>query len=229
MDTDYAFSDLERAAIYKCIALRRDVRSEFLSDPIPQPVLARMLHAAHQAPSVGLSQPWNFIVVRDIEKRRKIHDAFLDANREAAALFDPTRSENYRALKLEGILEAPIGLCVTCDRERGGKVVLGKTHQPEMDLFSTVCAIQNLWLAARAEGIGVGWMSIIDPQRLKSLLSIPDAIVPIAYLCVGYVSGFYPSPELEHRNWAKRNALNTMVRIDHWENESYLDGLFAFL
>ncbi len=229
MDSEHAFSEAERAAIYKCIAERRDVRSEFLSDPIPQAKLAKILMAAHQAPSVGLSQPWNFIIVRDAALHAKIHAGYVKASEEAAIKFQGERSETYRSLKLEGIREAPIGVCITCDRTRGGEVVLGRTHQADMDLYSTVCAVQNFWLAARAEGIGVGWMSIINPQELKNILSIPEHIVPIAYLCVGYVSSFYKSPELEQRGWAKRHTLSSHVSINHWNNETALDGLFAFL
>jgi 5,6-dimethylbenzimidazole synthase len=226
---DHAFSQAERAAIYKCIAERRDVRSEFLQKPIPQATLAKILVAAHQAPSVGLSQPWDFIIIRDPALKAQIHAGFEKANLEAAQKFEGDRAEKYRSLKLQGILEAPIGVCITCDRTRGGPVVLGRTHQADMDLFSAVCAVQNFWLAARSEGLGVGWMSIIDADILKSILSIPDHIVPIAYLCVGYVDSFYKSPELEQRGWAKRNALSAHVSIDRWDNDSALDGLFAFL
>jgi 5,6-dimethylbenzimidazole synthase len=229
MDHENAFSDSERAAVYKCIVERRDVRSEFLPDAIPHAVLARILRAAHSAPSVGLSQPWNFIIIRDPAIRRKIHAGFVKANEEAAELFKAERSEKYRSLKLEGILEAPIGICITCDRTRGGDVVLGRTHQRDMDLYSTVCAVQNFWLAARAEGIGVGWMSIIDPEILRDNLAIPSHNVPIAYLCVGYVSSFYKSPELEQRGWTQRSSLNAHVSINQWNNTNFLDGLFAYL
>jgi len=229
MDQTHAFSAEERAAIYKCIALRRDVRSEFLNEPIPQAILARILSAAHQAPSVGFSQPWNFIVVRDAMVREKIYDGFCKANEEAAQQFESERAEHYRTLKLQGIREAPLGICITCDRTRGGTVVLGRTHQKDMDLYSAVCAVQNLWLAARAEGVGVGWMSIIDPEKLREILAIPEHIVPIAYLCVGFVSSFYKSPELEQKGWAKREALTDHVTINQWGSSNALDGLFAFI
>src|SRR5262249_61586967 len=127
--------------------------------------------------------------------RRRVRDAFERANARAAAAFDAeaagARGDFYRSLKLEGILEAPLNLCVTCDRSRHGPVVLGRTAQPEMDLFSTVCAVQNLWLAARAEGVGVGWVSILDPADLRAILGIPEAIVPVAYLCLGPVPSFH--------------------------------------
>jgi 5,6-dimethylbenzimidazole synthase len=229
MDGKHAFSDAERAAVYKCIEARRDVRGEFSSDPIPDAVLAKILRAAHHAPSVGFSQPWNFIVVRSPAIKDLVYRGFRDANEEAADKFAPERSRQYRSLKLEGIREAPLGVCITCDRSRGGEVVLGRTHQPEMDLYSAVCAVQNFWLAARAEGVGVGWMSIIDPQRLRDILGIPTQIVPIAYLCVGRVASFHETPELERRGWGKREALKSLVSIDGWRNGSAHDELSRLL
>lgn len=229
MADQHAFSDAERAAVYKCIETRRDVRSEFLSDAIPEAVLAKILHAAHSAPSVGLSQPWNFIVVKSPALKERVYQGFRAAHEEAAGMFEPERAEAYRSLKLEGIREAPIGVCITCDRSRGGKVVLGRTHQPDMDLYSAVCAVQNFWLAARAEGVGCGWMSIIEPQRLRDILGIPCEIVPIAYLCVGYVSSFYASPELEQRGWRKRETLRSLVSVDGWAQDGSEDGLLRLL
>ena len=170
-DSIHALSAAERAAIYKCIFTRRDVRSQFRPDPIPDAVLARILQAAHHAPSVGFMQPWDFILIRDTAVKQRLHAAFQAANAEAAGMFEGERQSAYRALKLQGILEAPLGLCITCDRSRAGATVLGRTHQPEMDIYSTVCAVQNLWLAARAEGIGVGWVSILalsgSPRRAR--------------------------------------------------------------
>ena len=142
-------------------------------------MLARILLAAHHAPSVGFMQPWDFVLVRDAAVKARLHAAFASADAEAAALFDDDRARTYRALKLEGIREAPIGICVTCDRDRAGPVVLGRTHQPEMDLYSAVCAVQNLWLAARAEGLGVGWVSIIRPDDLRAV-SAKDRAAPTA-------------------------------------------------
>ncbi len=218
MMTNHAFSGDQRAAVYHCIEARRDVRSEFLPTPIPQDVLARLLMAAHHAPSVGFMQPWDFIVIQSQTVKRSIHAAFAKANEEAAGMFDDTRAVQYQALKLQGILEAPLGLCITCDRDRAGPVVLGRTHQPEMDLYSTVCAVQNFWLAARSEGIGVGWVSIIAPDDLRACLGIPPQIVPIAYLCVGYVSHFHESPELEAKGWRQREQLQGLIHFDRWDN-----------
>ena len=201
---------------YQTLFNRRDVRGEFTSQPVPDEVLARLLVAAHHAPSVGLSQPWNFIVVRHAAVKKRVHDAFSRANEEAAERFESERRDHYRTLKLAGILEAPINLCVTCHRERGGDVVLGRTHQRDMDLYSTVCAVQNLWLSARAENIGVGWVSIIDPGELADILVLPQGVVPVAYLCLGYVKFFRDSPELEQRGWEKRLSLEGLVFEDEW-------------
>jgi 5,6-dimethylbenzimidazole synthase len=179
-------------------------------------VLTRLLNAAHHAPSVGFMQPWDFIVIRDPEVKARVHDAFVKANAEAAAMFAGERRALYSRLKLEGIMAAPVNICITCDRARTGPVVLGRTHQPEMDLFSTVCAAQNLWLAARAENIGVGWVSIVAYDDLRAALGIPANIQPVAYLCLGTVSEFRDRPELETAGWNRRMPLADVVRFDGW-------------
>jgi 5,6-dimethylbenzimidazole synthase len=214
---DHAFSEAERAAVYRAIFERRDCR-RFLPDRVPDDVIARLLAAAHHAPSVGFMQPWNFILVRSPEVRRQVRDAFERANSEAAGRFEGERGDLYRSLKLEGILESPLNLCVTCDRSRHGPVVLGRTAQPEMDLYSTVCAVQNLWLAARAEGVGVGWVSIIDPSDLRTILELPEPVVPVAYLCLGRVAEFAPAPELQKLGWLDRVELEPLVYEDRWGN-----------
>ncbi len=223
------FSSAERDAVYKCIFNRRDVRGQFLPDPIPDEVLARILTASHYAPSVGFMQPWDFIVVREQNTRRRVWEAFQTANREAAEMFDDERRSTYRALKLEGILEAPVGICITCDRKRGGPVVIGRTHQGEMDLYSAVCAVQNLWLAARAENIGVGWVSILRHRDLRAALDIPSNIQPIAYLCVGYVSHFFVRPELEAAGWLPRMPLREVLWFDRWHNQSGSEALLGHI
>lgn len=205
-----------REAFYEVLFGRRDVRSQFLPDEIDDDVLMRILNAAHHAPSVGLSQPWDFIVVRDRVLRKAVKAAFDEANMEAAGRFSGERAERYKSLKLEGILDAPVNICVTCDRERGGPVVLGRTHQPDTDIYSTVCAVQNLWLAARAENLGVGWVSIIEPERLHTLLDLPENVLPIAWLCVGKVSEFLDQPELQQKAWAKRDSLRQRIHFDGW-------------
>lgn len=213
-----SFSEEERQGLYRTIFNRRDVRGQFKPDPIPDEVLSRVLYAAHHAPSVGFMQPWNFVVVRSDEVKQRVHSAFTEAHREAAEMFEEEKRETYKALKLEGILESPINICITCDRERTGPAVIGRTHIKTMDLYSSVCAVQNFWLAARAEGLGVGWVSIIKQQALKEALDIPQNIVPIAYLCVGYVSHFYKKPELETAQWLPRLPLQDLVFFDRWEN-----------
>ena len=210
------FSGAERDAVYRAIHERRDVRGQFLPDPIPDEVLMRLLGAAHAAPSVGLMQPWNFIVIRSDAVRRDIRAAFDRANDEARAMFPPERQALYSQLKLQGITEAPVNLCITCDRTRGGAVVLGRTHDRDTDLYSTACAVQNLWLAARAEGIGVGWVSIIRDTDLRRILQLPDHVVPVAYLCLGHVRELYDQPELQARGWTARHPLESMIFRDGW-------------
>ncbi|MFG1318113.1 5,6-dimethylbenzimidazole synthase [Xanthobacter autotrophicus] len=211
MREDDSFSPEERAAIYRCIRERRDVRRNFRPDPVPPDVLTRVLAAGHAAPSVGFLQPWNFIVIRESATKEALHAAFTRANAEAAAMFEGERADLYRSLKLEGLREAPLLLCVTCERERAGPVVLGRTHQSEMDIYSTVCAVQNIWLAARVENLGVGWVSILALADLHRILAIPEHIVPIALLCMGYVDEFAPTPDLERAGWRKRLALDDLV------------------
>lgn len=205
-----------RNGFYEVLFGRRDVRSQFLPDDIDDAVLMRILKAAHHAPSVGLSQPWDFIVLRDRGIRQAVKQAFDEANEEAASRFSGERAEHYRRLKLEGILDAPVNICVTCDRDRGGPVVLGRTHQADTDIYSTVCAIQNLWLAARAENLGVGWVSILKAERIHELLQLPASVVPIAWLCVGQVSEFLDQPELQQKAWSHRDALQQRIHFDGW-------------
>lgn len=211
------FSQDDKRAVYRAILERRDVRGEFLPDPIPDALLSRLLIAAHHAPSVGYMQPWSFVVIRDPDVKARVHGLFRQANAEAALMFPEEKRDTYRSLKLEGILEAPINLCITCDRDRAGPVVIGRTHIPAMDLFSTVCAVQNLWLAARAEGLGVGWVSIFDPDALHEALDLPPRQVAVAYLCLGRVRGFHPKPELEAAGWRPRLPLADLVHFDRWD------------
>lgn len=216
------FEEAERAAVYRAIETRRDVRNEFLPDPVSDEVLARLLKAAHCAPSVGLSQPWSFILVRDPATKARVAEIFARRNAEAAEMFSGERAAEYRRLKLEGIETAPLNLCVTADRTRGGKVVLGRTHQSDVDLYSAVCAVQNFWLAARAEGIGVGWVSIFDPDDLRPVLGLPDHVEVVAYLCVGHVDRLHQRPELEARRWGARLPLEDLVHDERWGARSKL-------
>jgi 5,6-dimethylbenzimidazole synthase len=213
------FEEAARAAVYRAIFTRRDVRSGFRKDPIPDEILARLLLAAHHAPSVGFMQPWNFIVIRDLERKMKMRDLVMTARIEESQHIESGRQDLYRSLKLEGICEAPVNLCITCDRTRAENAPLGRWHNPEMDLYSTVCAVQNVWLAARAEGIGMGWVSILDKEALRSLLGIPAHVVPVAYLCLGYVADFAKKPELESKGWRKRLNLAELIASESWAND----------
>lgn len=210
------FSDYEREAVYRAIFTRRDVRSQFLPQAIPPDVLDRLLLAAHHAPSVGFMQPWNFIIITAQGVKDQIKAAFTKANDEAAGLFQNERLSLYSALKLEGISEAPINICITCDRERGGSVVLGRTHNRDTDIYSTVCAVQNLALAARAEGVGVGWVSIFNDVDLCRILELPKHVLPVAYLCLGFVKELHKIPELESRGWRKRLDIDPLIFTNSW-------------
>jgi 5,6-dimethylbenzimidazole synthase len=210
------FSTSERRGVYRAIHERRDIRSQFLPDPVPDRVLGRLLDAAHRAPSVGLMQPWDFLVIRDEAVRRAVHACFVEANRLAAERYTGERRLLYDSLKLAGIVEAPVNICVTCDRERRLGDGLGRQTDASTDVYSTVCAIQNLWLAARAESLGVGWVSILDYGRLRELLGIPERCVAVGYLCVGYVTEFPAVAELESRGWEQRAALAQLIHFDRW-------------
>jgi 5,6-dimethylbenzimidazole synthase len=181
-------------------------------------VLYRLLEAAHHAPSVGLMQPWRFILVRDIAIRQAVHKIFLDANQKALSSYEGEQRRNYSGMKLEGILEAPQNLCVVCDSQSSQGHQLGRRTMPETAIYSTVCAVQNLWLAARAEGIGVGWVSILEPILLRSVLRIPDRITPVAYLCLGYVDAFAGAPDLERFGWEKRTTLSSVLSFDRYDS-----------
>ena len=209
--TSEPFDQSERDAIYRVIRARRDVRRGFLPKPLPDLLLTRLLNAAHDAPSVGLMQPSRFIVIRSLEIRSQVHAAFLSANQQAQARYQGALREQYAALKLEGILDAPQNLCILCEPESERGHGLGRQSVPETAIYSTVCAIQNLWLAARAEGVGVGWVSILSPEALRSILNIPAHIVPVAYLCLGYVDSFGCEPELERLGWEERSPLAGVV------------------
>jgi 5,6-dimethylbenzimidazole synthase len=220
----HAFPSQWRRGVYEAIERRRDMRS-FLPDPIPHATLARLLAAAHRAGSVGFSQPWNFLVVDDPEIRIQIQ-SHVEAERvRAAEAFPIERRAQYLAHKLEAILEAPINLCVTCDPQRFGPAIIGRHTIAEAAMYSTCGAIQNFWLAARAEGIGVGWVSIFAPDALRSALMIPEHIVPVAYLCVGWVEEFPDRPTLESSGWLPRLELSSVVFANRWNQQP--DAEFA--
>jgi 5,6-dimethylbenzimidazole synthase len=210
------FTAAEKRGLYRAIRERRDVRAHFRPDPIPVAVLARLLAAAHHAPSVGFMQPWDFILIDDPALRGAVKQLFARENARAAANYQGERATLYGVLKLEGILESPLNLCVTCDRTRAGPHVLGRNTVLDTDLFSVCLAVQNLWLAARVEGIGVGWVSILDPRELAQLLGLPEQVYPVAYLCLGYASEFLPAPELQQRGWRERVPLRELLHHNRW-------------
>jgi 5,6-dimethylbenzimidazole synthase len=218
MQADGRFSDTEREAVYRAIFERRDVRRNFLPTPIPDAVMMRLLTAAHHAGSVGFMQPWDFVVIRNPATKRAVKDLFIDANTKASARYAGAKGALYRRLKLEGIEEAPINLCVTCSRRRGGSSVLGRSTVRATDLYSTCCAVQNLWLAARAEGIGVGWVSILDHEELKRVIGVPKSVTVLAYLCLGYVSKFEEKPDLEAAGWRSRIPVGRLIHDESWGN-----------
>lgn len=211
------FTPSEIAAIYRVMSVRRDMR-HFLSDPLDDALLERLLGAAHMAPSVGLMQPWRFVRVRDPALRTRVH-ALVEAERVKTAQALGEREDEFMRLKVEGILECGELLVVALAGGREAHI-FGRRTMPEMDLASVACAIQNLWLAARAENIGMGWVSLFDPEALRVLMRMPQGTRPVAVLCLGYVSAFYSGPMLEEANWAHRFELKSMLHIDYWTEEA---------
>jgi len=211
------FSQPEIDALYRAIAERRDMR-HFRSEPVDETVLTRLLRAAHRAPSVGYMQPWRFVRVRDPALRTAIH-GLVDGERRRTAEALGERGDAFMQLKVEGIDQCGELLVVALadGRERH---VFGRRTMPEMDLASAACAIQNLWLAARAEGLGMGWVSLFDPVELGRLLSMPTQARPIAVLCLGHVDAFYDRPMLEQEHWAERLPLDALVGTDTWPSEN---------
>jgi 5,6-dimethylbenzimidazole synthase len=215
----------EREVVQRVIAERRDVRRGFLDVPVDDELLTRVLEAAHRAPSVGLSQPWDFLVIREVATRRKVHElAIAQRNAFAASLPDDRRAA-FDGLKIEAILDAPLNIAVTCDPGRGGRHVLGRHADPRTTMFSAAIAIQNLWLAARADGLGVGWVSFFEPGEVADVLDLPAHIELAGYLCVGYVDEFAPAPELVRTGWAKRRPLSWAIHHEQWgrRNTSIVD------
>jgi nicotinate-nucleotide--dimethylbenzimidazole phosphoribosyltransferase len=214
------FSDDARRAVYDVIALRRDIRHFRADAEIDEPTLMRILGAAHLAPSVGFSQPWRFVVVRDRSRRERIRANFLRCREAESARFPPGRREKYLAYRLEGITDAPLNVCVAVDLRSRGEAILGTTVQPEAVRASACCAVQNLWLAARAEGVGVGWVSIVEPAVLRDELQLAPGVEPIAYLCIGRPHAFRARPMLEETGWLPRLALEQAVLRETWAEES---------
>ena len=212
--TDHAFSAAERRAVYRTIAERRDMRRFVAGTAVDEGILARLLHAAHAAPSVGLMQPWHFIRVTDAHLRHAIHD-LVDQERKLTAEALGPRAEEFLELKVEGILECA-ELLVVALRDDRQRHVFGRRTMPQMDLASVSCAIQNLWLAARAEGLGLGWVSIFEPARLAELLGMPAGADPVAILCLGPVPDFPDRPALEIDEWTMGRPLSEFVSENGW-------------
>ena len=213
------FTEDEKRGFYKAIYSRRDVRSHFTSKPIKDDILSKILHAAHHAPSVGFSQPWNFILIKDGKTKEKIKESFdIEKNRSSQLVEEPKRSK-YLSFKLEGILESPVNLCVTYDPTKFGPFVIGRSSIPEAGLYSVCCAIQNLWLSARTEGIGLGWVSILSNDALKEVLKIPEHVIPVAYLCLGHVDDFAEKPDLQTAGWLPRLELKDVVYFEKWNDK----------
>lgn len=217
MSIKHCYSDTERAAVYRAIAERRDMR-HFLPDAIPDEVLQRVLHAAHQAPSVGLMQPWRFIRIRNAALREQIH-TLVDAERQLTAQALGERDTEFLKLKVEGIRDCA-ELWVAALMDQREPHVFGRRTLPEMDLASVACAIQNMWLAARAEGLGMGWVSLFDPQVLATLLDIPAGGKPVAILCLGQVAEFYAAPMLQLQGWRTPQPLHEMLFENRWDNST---------
>lgn len=216
--SEHAYSDADRAAVYRAIFERRDMR-HFLPTPIAPDLLNRLLTAAHHAPSVGFMQPWRFIRITCPEKRKAIH-ALVEQERIQTAKALKEREDEFMRIKVEGILDcAEVLVAALCDRRE--QHIFGRRTLPEMDLASLACAIQNMWLAARAEGVGLGWVSLFEPEAVKTHLQMPAGSKPVAILCLGHVAEFYSQPLLEQQGWATRQAIDTLVFENSWDKPCY--------
>jgi 5,6-dimethylbenzimidazole synthase len=208
------FSQAERDAVYRSIFSRRDMR-HFRNDPIDDTIMQRLFAAAHAAPSVGFMQPWRFIRINDSHVRRALHD-IVDTEREKTRQALGDRGDEFSRLKVEGILDCAEVVVVTLCEQRD-QYIFGRRTLPEMDICSCACAIQNLWLAARCENIGVGWVSLFDPEQLRQLLAMPADTHPLAILCIGHVDAFYDNPMLEQEGWDTRRKLDQLIMQDRWQ------------
>jgi nicotinate-nucleotide--dimethylbenzimidazole phosphoribosyltransferase len=210
------FTAADRDAVHRVMSERRDVRTGFRADAIPDDVLTRVLDSAHRAPSVGFSQPWDFVILRDPAVRTAVKELAAEQRALFAATLPADRARAFAGLRTEAILDTPLDVVVTCDPTRGGRHVLGRHSQPKMAPYSTALAVQNLWLAARAEGLGVGWVSFFEERSLAALLGLPPHVEVVAYLSVGYVDEFGAEPELAAAGWARRRPLGWAVHDGRW-------------
>ncbi len=204
------FTDSDAEVLHEIICHRRDVRgNRFLDKPVEEDLLRQLLDADIHAPSVGFSQPWEFVLIRDAALKRQVKDSFTEENEKALAVFDTEKQSAYALLKLEGIVEAPLNIAVFY--KPSAKPVLGQTSMEEAGVYSVVCAVQNMWLMARALNIGMGWVSILDPEKIRRILNAPAQNKLVAYLCVGYTDGFYTQPELELLQWERRKEAHAAI------------------
>ena len=217
--SDFRYSDPEITALWRALRERRDMR-HFVPDaePLPTGLIDRLVEAAHLAPSVGYMQPWRFIRITDRALREQMH-SLVEAEKQATAQALPSRNDEFRAVKIEGILDCSEVLVVVLMPERE-KHVVGRRMLPEMDVASVGCAIQNMWLAARAEGVGLGWVSFFNPDDLSRLLRLPDGARPLGILCIGQVAAFYPRPMFEDAGWGKRLPLDQVLFENGWPEEA---------
>lgn len=198
---------------------RRDVRgNRFLDTPITDETLQKILHAVELSPSVGFSQPWEFVIIRNQETKQAVADVFATENAKAQDLFNDEKSEKYSQLKLEGILKTPINIAVFYKQSEGP--VLGQTSMPDAGEYSVVCAIQNMWLMSRALNIGMGWVSILDPEKIKNILNVPDELKLVGYLCFGHVDKFLSQPELELLKWDVRKPIDDCLHKEYYNQRS---------
>jgi 5,6-dimethylbenzimidazole synthase len=212
------FDEQHASILQDIIASRRDVRgNNFLSDPIDDSILDRILLSAIHAPSVGFSQPWEFVIIKNPATREKIKQSFTEKNTAAAGMFPDEKAEQYKQIKLEGIIESPVNIAVFYKPSDGP--VLGQTAMKEVGLYSVVCAIQNMWLMARSLNVGMGWVSILDAEKVKNILDAPEGHQFVAYLCLGYVDQFYDKPELEFLAWEKRKMMSEVIFYEGYKRE----------
>lgn len=211
----WAFPQDSREAFYDILGARRDVR-RFRPDPVDPEIVRRVLAAAHSAPSVGHSQPWRFIVVADPATRERAARMADEQRLRQASQLEPDAARRLLDLQLEGIREAPLGVVVACDRRTAAAGVLGRATFPDADVWSCACAIQNLWLAARAEGLGVGWVTLFEQQDLEDLIGAPDGVITLGWLCLGWPDERPPAPGLERAGWSKRQPLDDVILAERW-------------
>jgi len=213
MEGDRLFNQEEADLLLDIMVNRRDVRgNRFSGRPIEEEKIRQILLAAVNAPSVGFSQPWEFVLVKSNEIKQQIKESFNQENEKASNLFEGEKQKEYNRLKLEGIFEAPLNIAIFYSQSQ--KPVLGQTSMPEVGLYSVVCAIQNMWLMARALNIGMGWVSIVDPEKVKHILKAPKQNKLVGYFCLGYTTQFLKQPELQILKWESRKEMKEIIFND---------------